>query len=89
MYSEFALKKQAKLKGILDRRRLLDLFETIRGTIDDAVAGRLIPHATTEGATTHLMSLFEAIRVQRNDAVHPMNATVSEEPTRDQRAHEA
>jgi hypothetical protein len=28
------------------------------------------------------MSLFEAIRVQRNNAVHPMNAKVSEESVR-------
>lgn len=28
------------------------------------------------------MSLYEAIRVQRNDAVHPMNAQVSEASVR-------
>ena len=31
-----------------------------------------------EGSTTHLCSLYEAIRVQRNDAVHQMNAAVPE-----------
>ncbi len=75
-------KRQAKLKGLLDRRKLLDLFEMVRDTIDGAAAGRVIPYAVTEGAATHLMSLFEAARVQRNDAVHPMNAQVSEESVR-------
>jgi hypothetical protein len=28
------------------------------------------------------MSLYEAVRVQRNDAVHPMNAIVSEDSVR-------
>ena len=76
------VKKQIKLKGLLDRRKLLELFETVRDTIDDAATAKVIPYSVTEGATTHLMSLFDAIRVQRNDAVHPMNAQVSEESVR-------
>ena len=75
-------KRQTALKSLLDRRRLLELFETVRDTIQDAVAAKLVPYSSSEGATTHLMSLYEAIRVQRNDAVHPMNATVSEESVR-------
>jgi hypothetical protein len=75
-------KKQTKLKSILDRRKLLELFESVRDSIDLAATAKAIPYNVTEGATTHLMSLFEAIRVQRNDAVHPMNAQVSEESVR-------
>ncbi len=81
----FALKdpkKHSKLKGLLDRRKLLELFETVRDTIREAVAARLLPYADSEGSATHLMSLYEAIRVQRNDAVHPMNASVSEDSVR-------
>jgi sulfur transfer complex TusBCD TusB component (DsrH family) len=75
-------RKQAKLKNLLDRRKLFDLFEMVRDTIQDATDAKLIPYTVTEGVTPHLMSLFEAIRVQRNDAVHPMNAKVSEESVR-------
>jgi hypothetical protein len=75
-------KKQIKLRGLLDRRKLLELFETVRDMIHQAVTAKLIPYADSEGSTTHLMSLYEAIRVQRNDAVHPMNAIVSEDSVR-------
>ena len=34
------------------------------------------------GSELHLMSLFESIRVQRNDAVHPKTASVNEESVR-------
>lgn len=75
-------KKHSKLKSLLDRRKLLELFETVRDTIREAVAAKLLPYSDSEGSATHLMSLYEAVRVQRNDAVHPMNATVSEESVR-------
>jgi len=75
-------KKQSKLRGLLDRRKLMELFETVRDTIHQGVTAKLIPYADSEGSTTHLMSLYEAIRVQRNDAVHPMNAIVSEDSVR-------
>ena len=75
-------KRQTKLRGLLDRRKLLELFETVRDTIHQGVTAKLIPYTDSEGSTTHLMSLYEAIRVQRNDAVHPMNAVVSEDSVR-------
>ena len=75
-------KKHSKLKGLLDRRKLLELFETVRDTVREAVTAKLLPYADSEGSTTYLMSLYEAIRVQRNDAVHPMNAIVSEDSVR-------
>jgi hypothetical protein len=75
-------KKQSKLRGLLDRRKLLELFETVRDTIHQGVTAKVIPYTDSEGSTTHLMSLYEAVRVQRNDAVHPMNAIVSEDSVR-------
>jgi hypothetical protein len=75
-------RKGSKLQGLLDRRKLLELFEAVRDTIREAATAKLIPYAHSEGSTTHLMSLYEAIRVQRNDAVHPMNAVVSEDSVR-------
>ena len=75
-------KRQTKLRGLLERRKLLELFETVRDIIHEAAKAKLLSYADYEGSDTHLMSLFEAIRVQRNDAVHPMNAKVSEESVR-------
>jgi hypothetical protein len=74
--------RQSKLKSILGRRKLAELFDAVQNTIQKAVDADLIPYSVTEGVTKHLISLFEAIRVQRNDAVHPMNAKVSEESVR-------
>lgn len=37
-------KEQIKLKGLLDRRKLVEPFETVRDTIDQAVAARLVPY---------------------------------------------
>jgi hypothetical protein len=76
------VKKRQKLQTLLDRRKLLELFENIRDTIRDALKAKLLPYSDSEGFDTHLMSLLEAIRVQRNDAVHPMNATVSPDSVR-------
>jgi hypothetical protein len=75
-------KKHNKLKGLLDRRKLMELFETVRDIIHEAAITKLLPYANSEGSATYLMSLYEAIRVQRNDAVHPMNAFVSEDSVR-------
>jgi len=65
-------RKQNLIK-VIERRRLFDLLHLLRDYAQD----KGIPYSVNEGAGPHLMSLFEAIRVQRNDAVHPMNAAVS------------
>ena len=75
-------RRQEKLKALSDRRKLLELFEYVRNAIHEASKSKLLPYADSEGSTTHLMSLYEAMRIQRNDAVHPMNATVSAESVR-------
>ena len=41
-----------------------------------------VPRAIFDGAQNHLTSLFESIRVQRNDAVHPNTANVFPETVR-------
>ena len=74
--------KHDKLKNLLERRKLLELFESVRDTVYAASKAKVLPYAETEGSITNLMSLYEAIRVQRNDAVHPMNATASEDSVR-------
>lgn len=72
--------KQEKFKKIIEQRRLSALLDTIEKVIKDG--HKIIPYPIFDGAVSHLMSLFEAIRVQRNDAVHPMNATVSPDSIR-------
>jgi hypothetical protein len=49
---------------------------------DKKDASKIGSYSVFDGAETHLMSLFQAIRVQRNDAVHPMNAMVSADSVR-------
>jgi hypothetical protein len=72
--------KRSKFQSVLDRRKLLVLLELVKHTIQGA--SKALPYHHLESSIPHLMSLFEAIRVQRNDAVHPMNATVSEDSVR-------
>jgi hypothetical protein len=74
--------KKEKINKAIDRRRLFDLLDLVGETVIDATKAKMIPFSVCEGADAHLMSLFEAIRVQRNDAVHPMNATVSADSVR-------
>jgi hypothetical protein len=74
--------RQEKLNKLVERRRLNDLFHAIEKTIRDANTAKALPYAVFDGAVSHLMSLIEAIKVQRNDAVHPMNATVSADSVR-------
>jgi hypothetical protein len=74
--------RQGRLNNLMERRKLNDLFHIIEKTIHDAHTAKKLPYTIFDGATSHLMSLIESIRVQRNDAVHPMNATVSADSVR-------
>jgi hypothetical protein len=75
-------KEKAVLQALLDKRSLLRLFEFVRDTIITAEKAKKMPYSVTEGSTTHLMSIYESVRVQRNNAVHPMNASVSADSVR-------
>jgi len=61
-----------KAVQLLDRPSLPDIFDTIRKTLDSLIRAKTIPYSVHQGCTEHLMSLFEMIRVQRNDAIHPV-----------------
>jgi hypothetical protein len=71
--------QRAALERTLARRKLFALLDCVKKTMEDCFDGNPapIPYSVSEGAIAHLASLFEAIRMQRNDAVHPMNAAVS------------
>ncbi len=76
-------KQTATLERFISGRSMNSLFGFIQNVIAQAQQPpRVIPYSVTEGASPHLMSLIEAIRVQRNDAVHPQNASVSADSVR-------
>ena len=64
-------RKSKKLAEFVNQRKLFSMIETIIQYLEDAIKRRLIDFSIHEGAVNHLGSLMEAIRVQRNEAVHP------------------
>jgi len=70
--------KKRKTAQLLDERRSLpDMFKTIRETLNPLIKAKTIPYSVHQGCTEHLMSLHDMIRVQRNDAVHPVSGQVN------------
>ena len=69
---------QAQLNKFLAERSLFRLLQGIENHVLRCAKLR----GVFEGAQIHLMSLFESIRVQRNDAVHPNTANVDEDSVR-------
>jgi hypothetical protein len=65
-----------KAAQLLDRPNLPDIFDTIGKTLNPLIKAKTIPYSVHQGCTEHLMSLFEMIRVQRNDAIHPITGLV-------------
>ncbi len=65
-----------KASQLLDRPNLPEIFDTIRKTIDLLIKTKAIPYSVHQGCTEHLMSLFEMIRVHRNNAIHPITGQV-------------
>jgi len=64
------------LGDLLDRGRLPAIFGAINDSVE-AARKQGMPYDVHQGTTTHLLSLQEMIRVQRNDAVHPAAGRVS------------
>lgn len=63
---------------MLERPRLPTIFQAIRETLSTLVESHTIPYSVHQGCNEHLLSLFEMVRVQRNDAVHPAAAVVNQ-----------
>jgi hypothetical protein len=74
--------KNERLQGLLKDRKLHRLFVFVQDAVRKGRDTKVLPYEIHEGADTHLMSIYEAVRVQRNDAVHPINAAVSETSVR-------
>lgn len=71
--------RRTTLESLNKHRKLSALLENVRRILEDLSSGNSapIPYSASEGSAAHLASLFEAIRMQRNDAVHPKKAEVS------------
>jgi hypothetical protein len=69
-------------RSVLGERKLDRLFTFIEGAVIDGHSQDVIPYDGMEGTTRHLFSLIEYIKVQRNDAVHPMTFQVSADSVR-------
>jgi hypothetical protein len=76
------LAKQRVLQTRLDARRLEQLLSFVEQVVVEGHTRRIIPFDVMGGTTRHLMSLFDSIRLQRNDAIHPMNFVVSADSVR-------
>ena len=75
--------KQLTLQTLLNGRSLKQLFDFIRVELENVTRKTSpVPYSAHEGAVAHFASLIEAIRVQRNDAVHPQNAAVTPDSVR-------
>jgi hypothetical protein len=74
--------KQATLRKCIAQRGFERLFSFVEKTITAGHENGAIPYEVTEQTTRHLLSLFEYIKVQRNDAVHPKNFQVSPDSVR-------
>ena len=70
-------KKEAEL--LLEGGRLPQILNKIMETLAPLTKANVIPYTLHQGCSEHLASLFEMIRVQRNEAVHPIAGTVNRE----------
>lgn len=70
-------KKSQKLIKLLNRPNLPEIFSAIQSRLDVLKKAKIIPYSIHQSSTEHLLFLFEMIRVQRNDAVHPAAAQVN------------
>lgn len=71
--------RKAQAEDLLGRPRLPSIFSLIDAAFEDAKRNFAMPYAVHQGSERHLLSFQEAIRVQRNDAVHPAVATVTKD----------
>ncbi|MFA5317389.1 MAG: hypothetical protein WC369_08215 [Dehalococcoidales bacterium] len=68
--------KKRKATKLLEKPNLPDIFRTISNNLNPLITSNTIPYSVHQGSTEHLMSLLEMIRVERNDAIHPISGQV-------------
>lgn len=70
------------LAGHLERRRLQPLCDEVFALLRGLAESERMPFAVHEGCLAALQSLFSAIRLQRDEAVRPIAATVTKSQLR-------
>lgn len=65
------------IEKAIKERNLPNMFEQINKVLTTHRESGHLPYEVHEGCQPHLLSLFEAIRVQRNEAVHPTAGQVT------------
>lgn len=73
---------QEKIRDGLERRKLKTLLDTFPIALDELIKKLNIPYDIHEGCHHYLSTIFDAIRIQRNDAVHPTVSVISKEKLR-------
>ncbi len=64
--------QKKEIERLLESPRLPTIFAKIMEILVPLTENGIIPYSIHQGCSEHLMSLFEMIRVQRNNAVHPI-----------------
>jgi hypothetical protein len=72
-------RRKKEVEHLLEGARLPTVYDKILDTLTPLTKSGRIPYSIHQGCSEHLMSLFEMIRVQRNDAVHPEAGIVSKD----------
>lgn len=75
-------REKGAIKKTINERGLPTMFAKLQQHLTQARTKKLIPWSITEGAEIHLLSLQDAIRVQRNEAVHPLAGKVTPQTVR-------
>lgn len=71
--------EKTRLERAFGSRKISALADLLRETIEK---NKQIPYSAKEGVGVYWSAMIEAIRLQRNDAVHPMNARASRDSVR-------
>ncbi len=69
--------QKKEIERLLEGPRLPTIFAKIMEILVPLTKNSTIPYSIHRGCSAHLMSLFEMMRVQRNDAVHPIAGEVN------------
>ena len=64
-------KEGKAIEKVIKERNLPNMFDRIDKALTLHIESDALPYEVHEGCQQHLLSLFEAIRAQRNEAVHP------------------
>jgi hypothetical protein len=71
--------EKREIRRLLEGARLPAVYKKIMDILSPLTKSDRIPYSIHQGCSEHLMSLFEMVRVQRNDAVHPEAGIVSKD----------